>query len=111
MKYALLACTVILGSLAPMVAKASPQNTMAPHRTMSPQEMDAMRAKLTNAERLVAEINQSYDTQFAIGPKDEMMAMHHMAMANMEMAKAMMEMQAFFTVSPSPMLYPTPQGQ
>ncbi|GAA5265490.1 MAG: hypothetical protein ACP5M1_01695 [Acidiphilium sp.] len=105
MKRTLLACTIILGSLAPMLAHA------APHTTMTPQQMTAMKAKLSNAEKLVAEINQSYGTQFAIGPKNEMMAMHHMAMANMEMSKALMEMQAFWTANPSAMLFPAPKGQ
>jgi hypothetical protein len=105
MKRTLLACAIALGSLAPMIAQA------APPTTMSPQQMTAMKAKLTNAENLIAEINRSYGTQFAVGPKAEMMAMSHMARANMEMSKAMMEMQAFWTASPSAMQFPTPKGQ
>ncbi|OYW00603.1 MAG: hypothetical protein B7Z58_14880 [Acidiphilium sp. 37-64-53] len=67
-----------------------------------------MHAKLNQAEQLIASINHSYDTQFAIGPKTAMMAMAHMAKANMEMAKAMMEMQEMWAGTPSP--YPTGEG-
>ena len=110
MKPIYLACFIGLASLTPMIGYAAPPNAMGPNH-MSAQQMTAMKAKLTQAENLVAEINRSYHTQFAVGPKEAMMAMHHMAMANMEMAKAMMEMQASWTASPSPMTFPTPKGQ
>ena len=110
MKPIYLACFIGLAGLVPAISHAAAPNAMGRH-PMSAQQMTAMKAKLTQAENLVAQINRSYHTQFAVGPKDAMMAMHHMAMANMEMAKAMMEMQESWTASPSPMTFPTPKGQ
>jgi hypothetical protein len=77
---------------------------------LSPAQMTAMHAKLSQAQKLINEIDKSYGTQFAIGPKMEMMAMSHMAKANMEMAKAMMEMQEMWTGTPSPSAYPSSLG-
>jgi hypothetical protein len=101
MKMSTLALALGFATLGPLVAHA---DTPAPS-AMSPAQVTAMHAKLNQAEQLVASINQSYDTQFAIGPKTAMMAMQHMARANMEMAKAMMDMQEMWGHAPSP--YPT----
>ncbi len=106
MKASLLALALGLVTLAPLAAHA---DTMAPAPFPATQ-MAAMHSKLDQAQQLVASINHSYGTQFAIGPKEAMMAMAHMAKANMEMAEAVMEMQEMWTGTPSPSAYPTSQG-
>ncbi len=106
MKTTIFALALGVATLGPLVAHA---NAMAPTR-MSPAQMTAMHAKLTQAEQLVASINRSYGTQFAIGPKEAMAAMSHMARANMEMAKAMMDMQETWSAMPPASAYPAPAG-
>ena len=67
---------------------------------LTPQQATTMKADLTQAQSLVAKINRSYHTDFAIAPKTEHEAMMHMARAEMEMAKAIMDMQIIFNPSP-----------
>lgn len=106
MRLSMIALSVGLATLGPLAAHAQ-----APVRTaMSHAQMTAMHAKLNQADQLVASINHSYGTQFAIGPKNALTAMSHMAKANMEMAKAMMDMQEMWTGNPSPSAYPVPDG-
>ncbi|HQT84578.1 MAG: hypothetical protein B7Z58_03690 [Acidiphilium sp. 37-64-53] len=102
-RFALALGIVMAGSFLARADAAAPP-------ALSPAQMTAMHAKLSQAQKLINEIDQSYGTQFAIGPKMEMMAMSHMAKANMEMAKAMMEMQEMWTGTPSPSAYPSSLG-
>lgn len=77
---------------------------------MSAQELAAMTTKMHHVESLIEKINHTYHTQFAIAPESESMAMAHMAAANMEMAKAAMEMQEFWSVTPPVGANPAPEG-
>ena len=120
MKTPILALALALTTVAPIAARADTapasmshsqmSHSQMAHTEMSPAQLSAMHAKLTQAEQLVASINHSYGTQFAIGPQSTMSAMSHMAAANMEMAKAMMELQETWTGSPSPSAYPISEG-
>ena len=67
---------------------------------LTPQQATTMKADLTQAQALVAKINRSYHTDFAIAPKMEHEAMMHLARAEMEMAKAIMDLQINFNPSP-----------
>ncbi|HQT59762.1 MAG: hypothetical protein B7Z59_01390 [Acidiphilium sp. 37-67-22] len=66
----------------------------------SPQQTAAMKADITHVETLITKINRTYHTDFAIAPRREHEAMMHMARAEMEMAKAMMDEQINFNPSP-----------
>lgn len=91
---------ILLGALALAgtgTAFAQP-GTPSPHLTT--QQEATMKADLHQADALIAKINRSYDTDFAIAPKMEHAAMMHMARAEMEMAKALMDMQMIGPTSP-----------
>ena len=106
MKRSILALGLALAMTAPLAARAARETVH-----MTSQQVAAMHAKMSHVQTLIAEINKSYSTQFAIAPKSEAMAMAHMARANMEMSKAMMEMQVFWTATPPAPAYPTSGGQ
>ena len=95
MKYRMLTLGLALAVMAPLAARAA--------RQMTPQQAAAMHAKMSHVQTLIAEINQTYGTQFAIAPKSEAMAMMHMARADMEMSKAMTDMQVL-SISAPPVL-------
>lgn len=96
----------------PLVARANPDaaSATATGTQLSPSQMTAMHAKMAHVETLIEKINMVYHTQFALAPKMESMAMAHMAAANMEMSKAMMEMQEFWSATPPAAQYPIPRG-
>lgn len=76
-------------------AQPAPANT-----PMTTQQAAAMSADLSHVKALISKINASYHTDFAIAPKMEHEAMMHMARAEMEMAKAVMDLQIMFNPSP-----------
>lgn len=71
-----------------------------PAAAASQQHTAAMKADITHVNSLIAKINTTYHTDFAIAPRREREAMMHMARAEMEMAKAMMDEQINFNPSP-----------
>ena len=92
MKLWTLPLAVALAVAVPLAAQA--------HHPLTAQQRTAMQAQMSHVRTLIAEINHSYSTHFAVAPKSEAMAMAHMARANMEMAKAMMETQVFWSTTP-----------
>ncbi len=91
---------ILLGVLALAGTVTAFAQAGAPSTHLTTQQAAKMSADLNQAKSLIAKINTSYHTDFAIAPKMEHAAMMHMARAEMEMAKAVMDMQIIFNPSP-----------